>query len=100
MRVRLRLTDPGQKPRLCVVVVMVGPCWSFSCGLGGGSRSVRRWEVGVVTHPSPPCCLVLKTEVKELVVEREGRRMASALLRYRLHFQGDCTAKVAVLARY
>ena len=53
-----------------------------------------------MTHPSPPCCLVLKTEVKELVVEREGRRMASALLRYQLHFQGDCTAKVAVLPRY
>jgi hypothetical protein len=52
------------------------------CRLGEGSRSVRRWEVGVVTHPTLPCCLVLKTKVKELVVEREGRRMAFALLRY------------------
>ena len=43
---------------------------------------MSRWEVGVVTHPTPPSCMVLKTEVKKLVMEREGRRMASALLRY------------------
>ena len=62
---------------------------------------MRRWEVGVVTHPTLPCCLVLKTEVKELVVEREGRRMAFALLRYWMYCQGDCTAQVlTVLPRY
>ena len=57
--------------------------------------------MGVVTHPTLPCCLVLKTKVKELVVEREGRRMAFALLRYWMYCQGDCTAQVlTVLPRY